>query len=283
MFKVATAPGFVQSGTLSLVTSWFYQKNKDKMPSIANQSILILGGSSGLGYAVAQLTLAQNMRVFISSSNPTRISNAVDSLHKEFPSGSIVGFPCDLKSASVESNLENLFLQVIAANNGQLLDHIVFTAGDKLATKSLLEIDIAFIHTAGQVRFVAPLLIGKLATRFVKQSYVSSFTITNGAVAQKPLADWSVVAGYMSGLEGVVRNLALELKPIRVNLVTPGTVDTELWGTEEERRSFIEGWSKKSFQGRVASAQEAGEAYLYLLKDTNATGSVVSTNGGYLL
>lgn len=253
------------------------------MPSVVNQSVLILGGSSGLGYGVAQLALAQNMRIFISSSNPARISGAVDSLRKEFPAGSIDGLPCDLESLNVEFNLENLFTRVIAVNNGELLDHVVFTAGDKLATKVLSEIDIDFIRAAGQVRFIAPLLIGKLAFRFVKRSYISSFTITNGAVAQKPLPDWSVVAGYMSGLEGVVRNLAVDLKPIRVNLVTPGLVDTELWGTGEERKAIIEELSKKAFQGRIASAKEAGEAYLYLLKDTNATGSVVSTNGGYLL
>jgi NAD(P)-dependent dehydrogenase (short-subunit alcohol dehydrogenase family) len=253
------------------------------MPSIANQSILILGGSSGIGYAVAQLALAQNMRIFISSSNPTRISSAVDSLRKEFPAGSIDGFPCDLKSLDIESNLENLFAQIITVNNGQLLDHIVFTAGDKLAMKALSEIDIDFIRAAGQVRFTAPLLIGKLAFRFVKRNYISSFTITGGAVAQKPQPDWSVIAAYMSGLEGMVRNLALDLKPIRVNLVTPGSVDTELWGTGAERKSFVEALSKETFQGRVASPQEAGEAYLYLLRDTNATGAVVSTNGGYLL
>jgi NAD(P)-dependent dehydrogenase (short-subunit alcohol dehydrogenase family) len=80
-----------------------------------------------------------------------------------------------------------------------------------------------------------------------------------------------------------VRNLALDLKPIRVNLVTPGLVDTELWGTGAERKRIVEALSKETFQGRVASPQEAGEAYLYLLRDTNATGAVVSTNGGHLL
>ena len=87
------------------------------MPSVANQPVLILGGSSGLGYSVAQLALTQNMRVFISSSNPARISSAVDSLREEFPAGSIDGFPCDLKSLNVEFNLENLFTHVIAVFN----------------------------------------------------------------------------------------------------------------------------------------------------------------------
>ncbi|CRG91888.1 hypothetical protein PISL3812_08942 [Talaromyces islandicus] len=253
------------------------------MPSISSHSVLIIGGSSGIGHAVAQLTLDQNARVFISSSNAARISNAVDSIREKFPHGSIKGFPCDLKSAKVESNLEKLLTQVVAANDGQLLDHIVFTAGDQLPIKPLTDIDHDFIHDAGQVRFVAPLLVGKLAPRFLKQSYISSFTLTGGMIARKPSPAWSVVAGYMSGLEGMTKNLALDLKPIRVNLVLPGAVDTDLWGTLEDRKSTMEMLKKVSFQERVASAAEVAESYIYLLRDTNATGSTVTTHGGAIL
>jgi NAD(P)-dependent dehydrogenase (short-subunit alcohol dehydrogenase family) len=253
------------------------------MPSIAKHSVLVIGGSSGIGHAVAQLALDQNTRVFISSSNPARISSAVNSIREKFPDGHIEGFPCDLNSAQVESNLEKLLTQVVAANGGQLLDHIVFTAGDTLPIKPLTDIDHDFIHNAGQVRFVAPLLVGKLAPRFLKQSYTSSFTLTGGMIARKPYPDWSIAAGYMSGLEGMTKNLALDLKPIRVNLVLPGGVDTDLWGTVEERKGTMEMLKKISLQDRVASAAEVAESYIYLLRDTNATGSTVTTDGGVVL
>lgn len=253
------------------------------MPSISKHSVLIIGGSSGIGHAVAELALDQNTRVFISSSNPARISNAVNSIREKFPDGSIEGFPCDLKSAQVESNLEKLLTQVVAANDGQLLDHIIFTAGDALALRPLTEIDHEFIYNAGKVRFFAPLLVAKLAPRFVKQSYVSSFTITGGMIARKPSPSWSVAAAYMSGLEGMTKNLALDLKPIRVNLILPGGVDTDLWGSVEERKGTMEMLKNISFQGRVASAAEVAESFIYLLRDTNATGSTITTDGGFVL
>jgi NAD(P)-dependent dehydrogenase (short-subunit alcohol dehydrogenase family) len=79
----------------------------------------------------------------------------------------------------------------------------------------------------------------------------------------------------------MTRNLAVYLKPIRVNLVSPGAVNTELWGSTREE--FAAQISKTSFMGKVASAEEVAESYIYIMKDTNATGSIVSTNGGDIL
>ncbi|KAH8699212.1 short-chain dehydrogenase [Talaromyces proteolyticus] len=253
------------------------------MPSIADQSILIIGGSSGIGLGVAHLALAQKSRVFISSSNQSRISGAIESLRKLYPDGAIEGFPCDLKSADVESNLEKLLIEVITANNGELLNHVVFTAADSLPIKPLSEVDLYFIRSAGQIRFMAPLLLGKLAPRFIKPSYESSITLTSGTVARKPVLQWPVISGYMSGLEGVTKSLALELKPIRVNLVMPGAVDTELWGKGETRRATVEMMKSMTFQGRVALADEIAEAYIYIMRDTNVNGATLNTDGGEAL
>jgi NAD(P)-dependent dehydrogenase (short-subunit alcohol dehydrogenase family) len=251
------------------------------MPSITGQSIVILGGSSGIGLGVAKLALNEGVKVAIVSSNPTRVAAAVDGLKKEFPGGQIVGYDCDLRADDVEVHLEKLFTQVVAANGGTPLDHIVFTAGDPLAMRTLKEINVDFIRDAGKVRFVAPLLIAKLAPRFLKNSHTSSFIMTSGAVSQKPMPEWSVVASYSSALHGLTRNLALDLKPIRVNLVSPGAVDTELWGPNREQ--LVAQFSKGAFMGKIGTAEEVGESYIYFMKDTNATGSMISTNGGSLL
>ncbi|KAL1979261.1 hypothetical protein VTN96DRAFT_6337 [Rasamsonia emersonii] len=251
------------------------------MPSISGQAIVIIGGSSGIGFAVARLALAEGASVSIVSSNPTRVANAVKRLQAEFPQGKIAGYDCDLKKEDVEARLEQVLTAARASNNGAPLDHIVFTAGDSLAMKPIQDIDVDFIRQAGQVRFVAPLLVAKLAPRFLKPSYTSSLILTSGSVSQKPLPNWSVVASYASGLDGMTRNLALDLKPLRVNLVIPGAVDTELWG--ENREKLVAEMAKTAFLGKVATAEEVAEAYIYLMKDTNATGSAVSTNGGGLL
>jgi len=124
----------------------------------------------------------------------------------------------------------------------------VFTAGDRLATTPIQDVTYENIVRAGQVRFIAPLLVAKIGSRYLNQVPESSIIFTAGVVAEKPMPGWSVVASYSAGLHGMVRNLAVDLKPVRVNLVSPGPVDTELW------RGMDGGAKKKMFEeikGRV--------------------------------
>lgn len=67
------------------------------------------------------------------------------------------------------------------------------------------------------------------------------------------MPDWSILAGYTSGLHGMTRNLALDLKPIRVNLVSPGPVDSELWGfmSVEDKKAKFEGMAGLFPTGKV--------------------------------
>lgn len=87
------------------------------------------------------------------------------------------------------------------------------------------------------------------------------------------------MAGYLTGLRGLIRNLALDWKSLRVNLVSPGVVDTPLWGPQ----GVSEAIKKSTALGKVGTIEEVDGAYVYLMKDTNATGSCISTNGGSLL
>ncbi|RHZ49390.1 oxidoreductase, short chain dehydrogenase/reductase family [Aspergillus thermomutatus] len=242
------------------------------MPSIKDSKIVIFGGTAGIGYGVADKCLSEGAIVHISSSNPSRITQAVSSLKEKYPAGQITGHTCDLSLPDVEQRLHKLFEETGS------LDHIVYTAGDALATKPLKDIDLQFIRNAGHIRFVVPLLVAKLALRVLKPAYTSSLVLTTGAVSQRPYPDWSVVAGYAAGLHGMVQGLALDMKPLRVNLVSPGPVKTGLLG--EEVAAML---AKKTTLGKVGSVEEVAEAYVYLMKDTNATGSCVSSNAKSLL
>lgn len=95
---------------------------------------------------------------------------------------------------------------------------MIFTAGDALATVPLSAITYENIVAAGQVRFFAPLLLAKYLPRYVEESHTSSYTITTGSISEKPMPNWSVVAGYAGGIHSMVRNLALDLKPVRVSI-----------------------------------------------------------------
>lgn len=77
-----------------------------------------------------------------------------------------------------------------------------------------------------------------------------------------------MVSGYAAGLHGRTRNLALDLKLIRVNLVSPGGLDTELWKDMEkdEREKMYKGWAERNPTGHAGMAEEVAEAYLWLMK-----------------
>lgn len=83
----------------------------------------------------------------------------------------------------------------------------------------------------------------------------------------------------------MTRNLALDLKPIRVNLVSPGAVDTELWNgfSKEQKEGMFRGIEKSVLTGRVGRAEDVAEQYLCLLRDENVTGSVVHSDSGHAL
>ena len=235
------------------------------------QRILIIGGTSGIGYAVAEASLEHGAHVIISSSSPPRIDSALASLRKSYPSitkednnpDRLRGFPCDLASPDVESSLSTLLAQCCPSE--EKLDHIVFTAGDKLAIGGLHDLTLDKIHTAGQVRFAAPLLLAKHAwPRYLSEGPKSSITLTTGVVSEKPLAEWSLNGGYGAGLHGVMRGLALDLRPVRVNLVSPGLVETEMWDSLKESNGeawegMVGKWVGKMTTGGVGRREDVAE------------------------
>ncbi|GME66396.1 Short-chain dehydrogenase/reductase SDR [Neofusicoccum parvum] len=262
-------------------------------PKLSTQTLLVIGGTSGIGLAVAHLALANSIaHVTISGSNPTRLAAALASLRASDPAADLTsrtsGHVCDLSSpATTEPNLRALLAATVAANGAGTLDHVVFTAGDALAVVPVADLTVAALHAAGAVRFVAPLLLAKLLPAFAAPGHASSLTLTGGVNGQRPAPGWTVPAAYGNALRGVVRGLAVDLKPLRVNLVEPGAVETPLWDRFAvggvEREAFRRRWAERTTVGRVGAPEDTAEAYLYLMKDHFAAGSVVSSNGGTLL
>lgn len=188
---------------------------------LSSTRVLIIGGSSGIGFAVAEACIEHGALVAISSSNSQRVNAAAEKIKKSYPSkaSNIHGFTVDLSDPSIlEKELESVLSSTVSkiSQNGKL-DHVVFTAGDALATVSLSDMTYEKVVKAGQIRFFAPLLLAKFLPQYLEQSYRSSYVLTTGSISERPIKDWSMIAGYGAGLHGMVRNLALDLKPVRVS------------------------------------------------------------------
>lgn len=128
-------------------------------------------------------------------------------------------------------------------------------------------------------------MLGKHAPAYMKRSHTSTITLTSGSVGVRPVPGWVVPASYAGGLISMTKALALELKPIRVNLVQPGAVDTNLWSHLEAatREKLFKKWESEILTGRVGQPEDVAEAYAYCWRDGNVTGATVQTDGGHTM
>jgi NAD(P)-dependent dehydrogenase (short-subunit alcohol dehydrogenase family) len=256
-----------------------------------DNNVLVLGGTSGIGFAVAEAAWEFGAKVTISGTNQPKIDTKMSEMKSNNPAGDISklrGFPCDLGSQNkMEENLKALL--DFTTNNGQnKLDHIVFCSGDIPPFKPLVEIDVAPYTQAGSLlRFVAPITIAKLCAihGYLNLSPTSSLTLTSGIKTTKPGKGWSVFAGIGGTVEGMARGLAVDLAPIRVNCVAPGAVHTERFEkfAKDRLEGTLKSYKEKSLTGTVGRPEDTAEAYLYCMRDRFVTGALIESNGGGLL
>ena len=258
------------------------QAKKSPTEKLRGSNVLLFGGSSGIGFAVALAALDQGANVTMASSQQIKVDKAVSRLREANQGGtsSIDGHVCDL---SKPQDLENNILKLFQATTSKgKVDHIVLTASDAVSIKPIFETSVADMQAAGIVRFLAALVIGKLAPDFMNSGPKSSITFTGGTMSHRPSPNWTVQAAWGSGIEGVMRGLAVDLAPVRVNAVSPGAVHTELFDTApaETREGILQGWRDASLSGTVARPDEAAESYIYCMRSRFVTGTVAVVDGG---
>ncbi|KAI1379940.1 NAD(P)-binding protein [Hypoxylon crocopeplum] len=253
-----------------------------KYNKLAGKHILIIGGSKGIGRGAVEASLEAGARVTLVGSSTQSAASAIAEVKAAYPSAQITGLACDLSKDSVEQDLDALF--VAAKKAGGEIDHVVHTAADPLLVMPVDAMSLDKIRQVAHMRLAVPALLGKVAARHLRKTNECSLTITTGGIADRPAPGWSIIAFMAAGLTGLTRNLALDLAPLRVNAVEPGFVDTGLWEamglSAEDKAAQVELWSAKLPTGKAGQVADVAEAYVYLMKDGNATGEVVKTRGG---
>jgi len=239
--------------------------------------VVVVGGSSGIGYSVAKGSLEHGATVIISSSSQARIDAAVARLLKTNPlfEGKISGLPMDAKDVkSIEAFWDKV---------GKF-DHLVWTAGDPLLMNFMDE-GLEAQKSIFDVRFWGPVLSAKYAYKKGLFNPGASVTMSVGTVVRKPSKGWAMTAAVAGAVESINRGLAVELAPVRVNTVAPGGVETELWDgmPEEQKAGLMKMFSEHSLVKHVAQPEEVAETYLFLMKCTNMSGQTIDCEGGALL
>lgn len=246
-------------------------KSADKL---IGKKVIIIGGTSGIGFGAAQAFIDAGANVVVISSNQDRVNDAVKRLSSPNVSG-VVG----------NVREEDVFVEILKGLAP--VDHLVFSGVDKIIRGKLEEMDLDDAKFLFGVKFWGAVTVGKAVKKYEIIRPGGSLTLTSGTAALKPGKGASTGGALNGGVISLTKGLAGDLseKMIRVNVVVPGLVKSELWGkmgqSEEEQRKKFENTTLPV--GFVATPDDIAEAYLYLAKADYATGTSVEIDGGVLL
>ena len=234
---------------------------------LKGKKVVIIGGTSGIGLAIARQAGAEGASLVIVGRDPVKVSNAAETL-----GGDVQGVVSD---AHDHQALEKFVATL------RELDHLVSMIGDTMAG-GFLQTPLDTMRHVLHSKFWTNLLIARFAAPLLRDGGTITFTSGSGVRAQEAAA--SYVANQ--ALAAMAQGLASELGPrVRVNVVAPAFMDTGLWRTKprEQIDARIRSYAQVNPLGRVGTPEEVASAYMFLMHNTYMTGQVMQVDGGMML
>lgn len=231
--------------------------------SLDGKRVVVIGGTSGIGFAVAALAAQLGAEVVIASSRTANVDAALERLR------GATGGTIDLRDeASVARFFEHL----------GAFDHLALTAGDWdlpmfVGARNL---DLAAAREGFAVRFWGALAAVKHGSRSIDPN--GSITLTSGMLAHRPARGAPLAAALGGAIEHLARGLAVDLAPVRVNAVCPGIILTE--HTSQMPQERLQAYLARLPLPRGAEPAEAATAYVYAMLNGYVTGQILPVDGG---
>jgi NAD(P)-dependent dehydrogenase (short-subunit alcohol dehydrogenase family) len=233
------------------------------MADLARKSVLVVGGSSGIGLAVAKAAVDAGGAVTIASRSTERLAKAMAMLGGRAEAQTI--------DAMDDRSVESFF-----ASRGEF-DHVFVTAAD-IALQPVSVATVEAAQAAMNSKFWSFYRIARVAG--IRGG--GSLGVVAGFRSQRPAPGLALMSAINAAIEGLVRGLALDLRPARVNAVSPAMVDTPLWSGMDpsERDKMMKRLAALYPAGAVARADDIAAMLIALATNPYATGTVVTLDGG---
>ncbi|KIY51466.1 NAD(P)-binding protein [Fistulina hepatica ATCC 64428] len=242
------------------------------MSTLSGKTVLVIGGSSGIGFAVALGSLKSNAeRVIIASSSQDRVANALERLKARYTT--------ETGSSSAEGRVDSP-VKALFAELGEI-DHLVLTHAGSFALGDFKELDLSSEEARlGMLTSRSASMDGRYWSSLqaaqsaqIKPGGSIIFTIgmfcvslvleltrgAEGSASHNPIKKWSLTVGATGALDAATRSLAVELAPIRENIVCPGALWDQLWdrfATSGEREKAAKELDKYHLVGHVGTPEE---------------------------
>lgn len=237
----------------------------------STERVVIIGGSSGMGLALARNLVGAGAEVVIAGRSAARLATASATLTEGL--GRVHTRQADITR---EADIATLF-----ADLGRI-DHAVVTAADVRGMYApIRSFDPAATRSLVDTKLFGPALVAKYADFLPGGSLV----LTSGIAAYRPGPGSAMVAAVNGSVASLAYALALELAPTRVNVISPGWVDTPIWesigGGDPVRRQ--RDMAAKLPVGRIGQPDDIAAAVLTLMRNPFITGTVLHADGGHRL
>jgi NAD(P)-dependent dehydrogenase (short-subunit alcohol dehydrogenase family) len=235
------------------------------MSRLDGASVLVVGGSSGIGLGAAKAAAAAGAKVTIASRSQARLDQAAAEA-----GGCAV--------AALDAGNEGALRAFFAGRPA--FDHVVVSVGSGgrgLVTEQAAE-DAAAAFDAKFWAFYRVARTAKIAPD-------GSLTAVSGEIGHRPARGAALISAINAALEGLTRGLALDFAPVRVNTVCPGMIETPMWNRmpKADREAMYAAAAARLPVRRIGQPEDVAEAILFLMTNRFATGTTLMVDGGALL
>jgi NAD(P)-dependent dehydrogenase (short-subunit alcohol dehydrogenase family) len=226
---------------------------------------LVIGGTSGVGLATARELAAQGDTVHVASRDADRVA-------------SITTVAPELTAHRLDAN-DAAAVASVAAQIAPI-DALVITLSGSEGSGPLAELELDVLRRAFEAKFWPTLTALQAALPHLSEH--ASITLVGAISAHAAMPGTAGIGALNAAVEGLVRPLAVELAPRRVNAVSPGLVDTPWWDAlpAAAKASYFEAAGAGLPIGRVSTAHEIGQAAALLARNGSITGTILPIDGG---
>jgi NAD(P)-dependent dehydrogenase (short-subunit alcohol dehydrogenase family) len=237
-------------------------------PELLGQSVVVIGGSAGIGLETARQARAEGARLILTGRNAERLQFVAS----ELEALSIAAF-----DATDSASLERFFDDLPAT-----IDHVMVTAGQPHYGR-LLDMDLEQARVALDTHLLLMLQVARFAAHKVRPG--GTLLFMGGTGGRRPGIGMGIVSTVTAALPALTASLALELAPVRINLIAAGFVDTplsaSLLGDElESRRNQLRATLPIR---RVVSPVDVAALAVHIMTNTALTGATYDIDGGQQL
>lgn len=228
------------------------------------ESVLIFGGSSGIGEATARQALAAGAEVTIVGRSPASLEQALARL----PGAK--GTRADARDAKAVAG--------IFEQRGPF-GHVVICVSGGKGAGPFHDLEVEAVRAAFEEKTFAQWTVAQAAARAMK---AGSLTLVTAASARSTIRGTAGLAAVNGALEAIVPILALELAPLRVNAVSPGIIDTPWWEEmpRQQKDAIFQQAGETLPSGRIGKPEEIARAIVFLMTTGFVTGSTLVVDGG---